>query len=142
NHGAIAMDEKWATQPRSGATCMKLEYRAPDGFAGIVWQDPPNDWGDRPGGYNLSGAKRLTFWARGETGTERVEFKLGIIGPDKPFPDSDSAALPPVTLTREWKQYSIDLTNKDLSRIKTPFLWSLPGQGKAVTFYLDDIRFE
>ena len=45
-------------------------------------------------------------------------------------------------LKQEWKRYSIDLDDKDLSRIKTPFVWTLGGRGRPVTFYLDDIRFE
>jgi hypothetical protein len=48
---------------------------------GVAWQHPANDWGDLPGGY-------------------------------------------------------------DLSRVKTPFVWSLAGRGRPVTFYLDDVRFE
>ena len=45
-------------------------------------------------------------------------------------------------LKREWKQHSIDLKGKDLTRIKTPFVWTLAGRGRPVRFYLDDIRFE
>ena len=45
-------------------------------------------------------------------------------------------------LTKDWKQYSIDLAGKDLSCIKTGFGWSLRGAGKLVTFYLDDIQYE
>ena len=45
-------------------------------------------------------------------------------------------------LGREWKRYSIDLKDRDLTRIKTPFVWSMAGRGRPVTFYLDDIRFE
>ena len=47
-----------------------------------------------------------------------------------------------MALTREWAQYSIDLTGKDLSRIKTGFGWTLAGQGKPLTFYLDDVKYE
>jgi hypothetical protein len=36
----------------------------------------------------------------------------------------------------------IDLEGKDLTRIKTGFVWTLAGQGAPVVFYLDDIRFE
>ena len=139
---AIGMDEKFTINPHSGATCMKFEFRSPDNFGGIVWQDPANDWGDAAGGYNLTGAKKLSFWARGENGGEKVEFKFGVIGKEKKFHDSDGGGIPPVELTKEWKQYEIDVTGKDLSRVKTGFVWTLAGQGKPVIFYLDDIRFE
>ena len=142
NTAAIAMDEKSAVNPHAGPTCMKLTYKAADNFGGIVWQSPANDWGDLPGGRDLTGAKKLTFWARGESGGETVEFKMGLLGPEKTFPDTAAAGLPPVKLTKEWKQYTIDLAGKDLSRIKTGFAWVLAGQGKPATFYLDDIRYE
>ena len=49
---------------------MKVKYKAPGNWTGIAWQNPANDWGDLPGGYDLTGAKKLTFWARGEFGIE------------------------------------------------------------------------
>ena len=54
--------------PHSGAACMKLQFKSPNGFGGIAAQNPPNDWGDLPGGFNLTGATKLTFWARGQDG--------------------------------------------------------------------------
>jgi hypothetical protein len=142
NNGAIGFDEHCTESPHSGTTCIKVEYKAPDGWAGIVWQDMANDWGDQDGGRNLTGATKLTFWARGSQGGERVDFMFGIIKRgEKPFPDSDTGKMSTV-LTRDWKQYSFDLSGKNLTRIKTGFGWSLGGQGKPVTFYLDDIQYE
>jgi hypothetical protein len=141
NHKAVTMDEKCATQPHAGATCAKFEYTSGEGWAGVVWQDPPNDWGDRPGGYDLAGAARLTFWARGDAGGEKVKFGFGLIAKDRKFPDSAKGDTGDVVLTNEWKEYSIDLAGKDLKRIKTGFYWTLGATGKPVTFYLDDIRY-
>lgn len=141
NTQAIGVDEKCTIQPRTGQFCMKLEYRASDGFGGVVWVNPPDDWGDRPGGFNLTGAQKLTFWARGEQGGERVEFKFGVIGKEKPFHDTDSGGTV-VTLTKEWKQYEIPLAGKDLTNVKTGFVWVVGGQGRPVTFYVDDVRYE
>jgi hypothetical protein len=138
----IALDDKCTDNPHSGATCMKCEFRATSGFAGIAGQNPPNDWGDVPGGIDLSGSRKLTFWARGEAGGEVVSFKVGILGGEKKYPDSDHAELTNVTLTRDWKQYEIDLAGKDLHRIKTGFVWVLDAHGKPTTFYLDDIQYE
>jgi hypothetical protein len=120
---------------------MKLQYRATDQWAGVVWQHPPNDWGEQPGGYNLSGATKLTFWARGESGGEKVRFVFGVINREKPYFDTASGALD-VVLSQEWMQYSFDLTGKSLERIKTGFGWTVAGQGRPVTFYLDDIQYE
>jgi hypothetical protein len=53
---------------------------AADQWGGVVWQHPANDWGDANGGFNLTGAKKLTFWARGEKGGEKVSFEFGLLG--------------------------------------------------------------
>jgi Glycosyl hydrolases family 2, TIM barrel domain len=142
DNASLALDLHCADNPHSGAECMKLQFKSPTGFGGIVAQDPPNDWGDQPGGLNLTGATKLTFWARGETGGEAVSFKMGILGSDKKYPDSDHAELPDVSLTSDWKQYSIDLSGKNLARIKTGFVWVVAANGKPITFYLSDIQYE
>ncbi|MBM3497469.1 MAG: hypothetical protein FJX74_02255 [Armatimonadetes bacterium] len=139
---AIALDDRCATQPHTGATCLKVEYKAGEGWGGVAWQSPEGDWGDRPGGLDLTGARRLMLWARGERGGETVEFKLGILGPEKAFPDSASASSGAVRLTQDWQQLAIPLDGKDLSCLKTAFVWVIAGQGAPVTLYLDDIRYE
>jgi hypothetical protein len=141
DHTSLTMDPASTDLPRSGATCTKFTYRRLEGWAGVVWQDPQNDWGDLPGGFDLGGADHLSFWARGATGGERVKFGVGIIPKDKKFWDSATAARE-VTLTPEWKRYEIGLRGKSLRRIKSGFWWTLAGQGSPVTFYLDDVRYE
>jgi hypothetical protein len=54
---------------------------------------------------------------------------------------SAKAELSEVRLSKQWQKLRIPLDGRDLSRIKTGFGWSLAGQGKPVTFYLDDIRY-
>jgi len=142
NAKGLKADDACANNPHSGKTCLRYEYTAADDWAGIAWQDPANDWGDQPGGWNLTGAKTLRFWARGEKGGESVSFKFGVLGADKKYSDTAIGGINDVKLTKEWKEYRIDLAGKDLSRIKTGFAWSLAGQGSPVIFYLDDIRFE
>jgi hypothetical protein len=142
NVKGIKMDEGWAANSPGGKTCCRFEYSEPDGWAGVAWQDYANDWGDLPGGWNLTGAKRLTFWARGENGGERVTFKFGILGSEKKYADSAEGELDNLRLTKKWKRYRIKVTGKDLSRIKTGFAWALNGQGQHVIFYLADIQFE
>lgn len=139
---ALKLSETCETQPHGGKTCLRIEYRKPDGWAGIVWQSPANDWGDKPGGFNLTGAKRLSFWARGEKGGEQASFEFGLIGRDKTYFDTAGGKLGPVELTSEWRQYTIDLEGKDLVRIKSGFVCVVSGKGQPLTFYLDDVRFE
>jgi hypothetical protein len=142
DYEALSMDTGSRISPRNGDTCLEFHYAQSNSWAGAAWQDPPNDWGELPGGYDLTGAKKLTFWARGKTGGEVVNFGVGLLGPEKKFPDTLAAELTGVKLTKDWKQYRINLKGKDLSRVKTPFYWSMSGRQHSLTFYLDDIRFE
>jgi hypothetical protein len=141
NTSAIAFNDHSTESPHSGSVCIKATYKAAADWAGIAWQDPPDDWGDKDGGHNLTGATKLTFWARGAAGGEKVDFYFGAIKPPKTFFDTATGKIT-VALTTDWKQYTIDLSGKDLSRIKTGFGWSIAGQGHPVTFYLDDIQYE
>ncbi len=139
---SIKLEPDCTEQPHTGKTCMRCDFTAPRGWGGVIWQNPEQNWGDRSGGYDLTGAKRLTFWARGAKGGEVVSFKFGIVPKDKRYCDTAKGELANVTLTPEWKQYSIDAAGQDLSRIVSGFSWNLSGQGQPVTFYLDDIRWE
>ena len=133
--------------PHGGTTCIKIVYSNAvtqgSRWAGVYWQNPANNWGDRLGGFDLTGATKLSFWARGELGGERIEeFKLG--GITGMYPDTDIAGIGPVLLTEDWKQYEIDLRGKDLSYINGGFCWSsnIDVNPEGITFYLDDIRYE
>ena len=143
----IAIDERSAMRPHGGSTCIKVVYskKASLGarWAGVYWQDPNSNWGAIPGGYNLTGAKRLTFWARGEKGDEKIaQFKVG--GMSAQYGDSDSSAISGEILSTNWQKFSIDLEGKDLSVITGGFCFTvnLDSNPEGVTFYLDDIQFE
>lgn len=147
DYGDLKINDKITTNPRAGATSIQIVYngKATQGarWAGMYWQNPPNNWGTRPGGYDLTGAKKITFWARGEKGGERLEeFKIGGITGE--YADSDVAGIGPVVLTSEWQQYTIDLEGKDLSSISGGFCWAtnLDVNPEGATFYLDNIRYE
>jgi hypothetical protein len=142
NVKAVTMAPDHAENPHRGETCLRVEYRDVKDWAGVVWQHPAQDWGDQPGGFDWSGARRLTFWARGEKGGEVVSFEFGLLKADKKFHDSSGGKLEAVKLTREWQPYSIDLKGKDLSRIKTGFAWVHASQGQPAEFFLDDIVVE
>jgi hypothetical protein len=142
NTDAIRIAPDDTSNPKSGRFALRCEYVAGEGFGGIVWQSPANDWGDLPGGFDLRSAKRLTFWARGASGGETVDFSAGVLPPEKAFGDSARVELKSVRLTRDWKQYTIDLAGNDMSRIKTGFGWSTAGRGEATVFFLDQIQYE
>jgi hypothetical protein len=147
DHSDIKIDNSSFDNPHSGTTCIKITYTnaASQGarWGGVYWQNPANNWGDRKGGFDLTGATKLTFWARGAVGEERIEeFRIG--GLTGLYPDSDIAGIGPVLLTTEWEQYEIDLRGKDLSYISGGFCWStnLDVNPDGIVFYLDDIKYE
>lgn len=142
DHASLTMDAASRTSPHTGPTCVEFVYENPGHWVGVVWQHPANDWGDRPGGFDLTGARRLVFWARGAEGGETIDFGVGIVGRDKPHPDSVRAETKGVRLSTAWTRYEIDLGGEDLTQVKSAFWFSMAGRGRPVTFYLDDVRFE
>jgi hypothetical protein len=147
DYGDIKVDDSSTVDPADGKTSIKITYsgKATQGanWAGVFWQNPANNWGDKPGGYDLSAFKRITFWARGQDGNEKVaEFKVGGITGE--HGDSDSASIGPVTLSKDWKKYTIDLADKNLSHFVGGFCWSASRDDNPNGFviYLDEIRYE
>jgi hypothetical protein len=142
NAQAIAMTLDCTERPNTGRTCLKVEYTVGDNWGGVLWQSPPHDWdGSLPGGFDLTGATELEFFVRGSVGGENVSFMLGVIEGEKLYRDTARAEIKDVRLTKEWQKMRIPLNGLDLSRIKTGFGWSLGGQGKPVTFFVDDVRY-
>jgi hypothetical protein len=147
DYGDLRIDDGSKEPPVVGKTSFKVIYSAQAkqgaNWAGIYWQHPPNNWGSKPGGYDLSGYKRVTFQARGAKGGEKVaDFKIGGITGEQG--DSDSAATGPVELTKQWKTYTIDLAGKNLTHIAGGFCWvaNRDDNPQGFTIYLDDIKYE
>ena len=158
------MNENWQETPYSGSSCIRCEQVTREGdWGGWLFLNgylpegssvPQLNDGTKDGqGLDLSGAERLTFFAKGEKGGEQVEFfacGFGYDGernvPIVPCPDSSAKkSTGVVTLTKEWTQFSIDLSTADMSSIVCGFGYVLAGDaftnGENV-FYLDEIRFE
>ena len=147
DYGDVRVEDGSTTDPADGKTCIKITYSAKGtqgaGWTGVFWQHPSNNWGEKAGGYDLSAYKRLTFWARGDQGGEKIaEFKMGGITGE--HGDSDSNSIGPITLTKDWKKYTIDLSDKNLSHIIGGFAWSASRDDNPNGFvaYLDEVRYE
>jgi exo-beta-1,3-glucanase (GH17 family) len=162
----LSLDYNCNDFPYSGDSCIKIIYSpeiqpiipAPtptatstippshtppvEGWAGIYWQYPVNNWGDYPG-YNISEAKSLTFWARGKNGGEMGDFKIGgIHSPKKPYHDSfGPLSTEVITLTKKWKKYTINLSEQNLSMVIGGFCWvtNRDQNPEGCTIYLDEI---
>lgn len=147
DYGDIKLNDQYMQNPHSGTTCMQFVYSAKksqgQGWAGVYWQNPANNWGSKKGGFDLTGMTKLTFWARGEKGGEILQ-KIFVGGIKGTYPDTANVEIGPIELTDTWKEYTINLAGKDLSYISGGFGWvttaDLAAQG--ATFYFDDIKFE
>lgn len=147
--GDMKLDTGYKDNPKSGKTCIRITY-SPErnqgaGWAGIYWQHPANNWGGKKGGFDITGAKKLSFWAKGENGGEKIaEFKVGGITSEIEDGDSDSASIGPIELSTEWQKYVIDLEGLDLSHIIGGFCWAASGDENPEGFllYLDEIKYE
>jgi len=140
----------------SGADCKRITYRSGAVWGGIYWwplscgeSGTTQAWArvqqatcgvNLPQMTNLSSIIQLTFWARGERGEEVIEFKIG--GADvSPIPGNSTGK---VTLSADWRQYQIDLSNMNLTNAVGLFAWiaSDMDNPQGATFYLDDIQFK
>ena len=149
SYKGIKFDDAWKVDCIDGPTCIKITYDPRnvqgDGWHGIYWQATPSNWGNKAGGYDMSGYKRITFWARSDQDNTTInEFKFGGISGEVSS-DSGSASVGPITLTKDWKKYVIDVGSENMSHINGGFCYAtadnvIPETGMSL--YLDEIRYE
>lgn len=158
------MNENWQEGPYSGDSAIECRVKTEgNSWGGWLFVNgylpegetvPQLSFGDVDGAdLDLTGATTLTFMAKGARGGEIVEFFTAGLGYDGEtnqqiamYPDSNiKITLGFVTLTNEWTEYNIDLTDADLSYIGNGFGFVLSGTKSGDTesvFYLDNIRFD
>ena len=147
--GTLTIERQVATIEGKSTLETRIEYKqGPEkGWAGIYWQHPDGNWGDEPG-LDLTGAKRISFYARGERGGEIVEFISGGINSGKKYKDMFKESTGLIPLSKEWTKYVIDLSkfkNKELSNVIGAFAWVASGgfdkEGRVVV-YIADLKVE
>lgn len=137
--------------------CYTVTYTPPvpraQGFAGVYWQYPGNNWGGYEGHQVSAGATKLTLQAMGSRGGEPVSFKAGgIATTDNTVEHHDTldASGPTEMLTTQWAQYEVDFNGQGYGdEVLGAFAWllSLPeptgtaADKEPIVFYLDDIRW-
>jgi hypothetical protein len=94
-------------------------------------------------GRDFNGAKKVVFWARGDRGGERAEFKVG--GVTGKFPDSIQPPLSSgvLLLSDKWQKFTIDLENRDLHHVVGGFCWvtNTDQNPDGSVIYVADMRF-
>jgi hypothetical protein len=108
-------------------------------WGAVYWQTRRETGVRQP--VTLRQATKVTFWARGEQGGEKVRFHLGGV--------AASELLQPAELTElstTWTRFELELKDRKLEQITGLFgvRWShTSGQNPdGLKFYLDDIRYE
>ncbi|MBN1897780.1 MAG: hypothetical protein JW827_03300 [Spirochaetes bacterium] len=136
----LKIDHKWTINPKKGTSCMKIEYSAET--VGAKWaslnfaQNPYNHWTSIRGGYDLSTAKKIYFYARGNKGDEVVEFRMA------PLKGQQAKISKRIELSKEWKKYELELNNKfeDMAGGFSVLVKASDNSG-TVTFYIDEIYY-
>lgn len=144
DYPALLFNDQCKINPKKGTTCLKWSYNSKilnfHQWAGVYWQFPANNWGQINGGYDLKGARSISFWARGKTGNEIIQFKVG--GIHGTYPDSVNLDSHQIKLNKNWTQYTLDIAEKDLSQVNGVFCWTASINDQIfdeITFYLDEI---
>ncbi|MEL6557492.1 MAG: glycoside hydrolase family 2 TIM barrel-domain containing protein [Bacteroidota bacterium] len=141
NFKDLSVDLDHSETVKEGKTAIRISYQAKDNWYGIGFVDPANDWGEILGGYDIRGAKTLSFWAKSSYYNQRVKVGFGLIEKDKAFPDS-AIKLREVMLTEKWKKYTIKIRKEDMSHIRSGFVLFTEGVGMSQQIFLDEIVFE
>lgn len=120
--------------------CLRLVYEpGPKRWAAVYWQ-PPRKAGVRTG-KAVSGATKVTFWAKGGKGGEVIEAKGAGVPAVSLLKRSE-----PVILSGGWQQFEVELDDADLSEVVGAFgvRWrSFESENpEGLTVFLDEIRYE
>ncbi|PWT95025.1 MAG: hypothetical protein C5B53_12060, partial [Candidatus Melainabacteria bacterium] len=136
-----------STQAYSGSTSCQITYspKGTQGWAGIYWQDPVNNWGTNGSliatGYDLSLYNSLQLYARSDNPCT-VTFEVG--GINNAFGDSQTTPVSVTSqLNQSWQLISIPLSGANLSHIIGGFCLSIAKSNNpsGANFYLDEIKF-
>jgi hypothetical protein len=141
------------SNPPVGTTNIRIDYtpRGPMRFAGFFWTCPADNFGHvANAGFNLSGARRVRFFARASNANAQAEFKVGGLGRGTnpaPFPDSfDVTPTNPavISLGTDWRELTIDLTGKNTSFVISGFFFvtSITQNPNGVSIFLANIVWE
>jgi eight-cysteine-cluster-containing protein len=143
--GTNEVSTRWTDNPHSGSSCIRVQWTGGPGSDGLLWNgvlfEAPEGFLNtlNGAGYDLTGAKTLSFWARSDEPGLKVEFGFGCIG------DPSGEHKKWYGLTNSWQKIEIDLTGINLTNVHGGFLFSLNNPNDpdpaGATFYLDDIKY-
>ena len=116
-------------------------------WAGFYWQYPNNNWGALQPLTIASGAKDISFYAKGMAGGETITFEAGGImnqvSAATPYTDSFNVTMP-FTLTNAWAKYTLPMTGLTYAGgVLGGFAWvATAPNANPVTFFLTGMVWE
>ncbi len=139
----IQVNDQCADRGRPGDTdghCICVTAtRGPSAWGAVFWETRRETGVRRP--VTLRGATKVTFWARGERGGEKVHFHLGGVAASELLQPGE-----PAELSDSWQRFELELKDRKLEQITGLFgvRWRCAGgqNPEGVKLYLDDIRYE
>jgi len=140
NYKALSVNVHNKEEVQSGTSSIKISYTDDRNWYGIGFVDPKNDWGDIAGGYEIIGAQTFSFWAKAST-SMIANIGFGLIGKDKPYPDSTKNSME-VKLSTKWKKYTINVKKLDLSCIRSGLVLFSNSISTPHDIYIDNVVFE
>ncbi len=150
--GVLRVDVAARDNPHSPPVSEKWEYKPLRGgqmWAAVAWQCPPLNWGEKEG-RNLSGKgfTELSIWARGLPDKKDrfpvIQFKAGGgTSPTSQYQASFENEGDFVTLTSEWKRYTVSLSGKNLTQVVSAVTFVLRAEDNpdGAVFFLDDLEY-
>jgi hypothetical protein len=126
------------------------------GFGGVAWQSPPNNWGDYPGKLIALGAKAVHFVASSDTPGLVVTFGVGSAATsDYPYTETFSPTLAEqFPLTAEMQPFTLTFgAFQSYSRVLSAFNWTISDQyndyaklgiapGQSINLYVSGIVWD
>ncbi len=141
NYKDIKVDTNNQEDVHSGTSSLKISYNSDYGWYGLGLVDPANDWGEILGGYDITGATKFSFWAKASKKKVKATIGFGLIGKNKPFPDTAKKSKE-IILTTKWKKYTIKIKKLDLSCIRSGLVLFSSNYQSTQDIYFDDVVFE
>ncbi len=112
------------------------------GFAGVYYQYPSDNWGDYPG-KDLSGYNKVRFEACSPDAAVVNFIAGGVADGTKEYKDSFKGVTGFKNLTSEWQSFEINLKKRDLSSVLGGFAWvaNRDYNAASVEFYIANIEY-
>lgn len=141
----VHLEKASGMDARTPPEAWKVHFEKNAGFGGICWKNKPGNEGEAPGDdLSAAGYRRISFWAKGQNGGEVAEFRAGGLGNIKTrYRDSFDVTAGKIKLNAGWSEYSIYVSDADLSSVMTVFcvLFHREDNADGAVVYLDDLQY-